>query len=98
MITCDPWTSVVVAPARRAMRRTTSLPAASSPVGTTAQDGRLFHAGTPVGSLEARAETGRCVTAITRACSPVESAAKASWNPSGSITNSTPGSVPSPVG
>jgi len=36
MITCDPSISVMVAPARWAMERTTSAPAAVSPVATTA--------------------------------------------------------------
>ncbi len=53
MITCEPSTSVIVAPARSAIERTTSVPAALSPVATTAQDGRSFHAGGPFGSENA---------------------------------------------
>ena len=40
MITWEPSTSVILAPARSAIERTTSVPAALSPVATTAQDGR----------------------------------------------------------
>src|SRR3982751_4893144 len=56
MTMCDDSASVMVAPARCAMRRTTSLPAALSPVATTAQEGRLFQAGVPLGWLKPRAE------------------------------------------
>ncbi len=48
MITWEPSTSVIVAPARLAIERMTSLPAALSPVATTAQEGKVFQAGTPV--------------------------------------------------
>ncbi len=47
MITCEPSSSVIVAPARSAIERTTSVPAALSAVATTAHDGRCFHAGAP---------------------------------------------------
>jgi hypothetical protein len=80
MITCDPAASVAIAPARRAIRWTTSLPAALSPVATTAQDGRVFQAGAPDGSANPSAERGRWVAAMTRARSSETSAAKASWN------------------
>ena len=50
MMTCDPSISVIDAPARSAMDRTTSAPAAVSPVATTLDDGRFFHPGTPEGS------------------------------------------------
>src|SRR3712207_7521547 len=69
MITWEPSASVTAAPARAAMVRRTSLPAALSPVGMTAQDGRLCHAGAEVGSTKPRAEMGRWVAAMTRACS-----------------------------
>ena len=52
MITCEPSASVMVAPARWAMERITSAPAALSPVATTAQVGRDFQAGGPEGSDE----------------------------------------------
>ena len=65
MITCEPSTSVMVAPARSAIERTTSVPAALSPVATTAQDGRRFHAGGPFGSEKASSAIGRCVAAIS---------------------------------
>ena len=42
MITWEPSTSVIVAPARLAMARMTSLPAALSPVATTAQEGKAL--------------------------------------------------------
>ena len=45
MITWEPSISVIVAPARSAIERTTSVPAALSAVATTAHDGRCFHAG-----------------------------------------------------
>jgi hypothetical protein len=61
MITWEPSTSTTVAPARWAMDRTTSLPAALSPVATTAQDGNRFQAGAPFGSVNAKAATGRWV-------------------------------------
>src|SRR5438046_10337922 len=67
MITWEPSTSVIVAPARLAMERMTSLPAALSPVATTAQEGKAFQAGTPDGSEKA----------ITAVCSAGRPAAKA---------------------
>src|ERR687887_1867180 len=79
MITWEPSTSVIVAPARSAMKRMTSLLAALSPVATTAQAGKVFQAGVPDGSENASSATGRCVAAITAACSAGRSAAKASW-------------------
>ena len=51
MITCEPSTSTMSAPDRWAMDRTMSLPAALSPVATTAQDGSFFQAGGPQTSL-----------------------------------------------
>jgi hypothetical protein len=59
MITCEPSTSVKVAPARWAWARTTSVPAALSPVATTAQDGSFFHAGAPDLSEKPSSDTGR---------------------------------------
>jgi hypothetical protein len=59
MITWEPSTSVIVALARWAMARMTSLPAALSPVATTAQEGKVFQAGTPDGSENAYCGTGR---------------------------------------
>ena len=58
MITCEPSTSVIVAPARSAIERITSVPAALSPVATTAHDGRSFHAGGPDGSENAELGDG----------------------------------------
>src|SRR5829696_1214818 len=98
MITCEPSASVIAAPARSAMERTTSAPPALSPVATTAQDGKDFHAGGPDGSENADSAAGRCVAAMTAACSAGRSAANASWNFSGSIASSTAGSAPSPFG
>jgi hypothetical protein len=46
MMTCEPSSSVIVAPARCAVDRTTSVPAALSAVATIDQAGRVFHAGT----------------------------------------------------
>ena len=59
MITCDPSTSAIWALARWAMERTTSAPATLSPVATTAQEGRFFHAAGPFFSPKAAAATGR---------------------------------------
>ena len=53
MITCEPSSSTMSAPARSAIERMTSAPAALSPVATTAQDGSVFQAGGPVASLKA---------------------------------------------
>jgi NADPH:quinone reductase-like Zn-dependent oxidoreductase len=61
MITWEPSTSVIVAPARSAMERTTSAPAALPPLATTAHDGRFFQAGSPFGSENATSATGRWV-------------------------------------
>jgi hypothetical protein len=47
MITCEPSASAIVAPARSAMERITSVPAALSPVATTVQAGEDFQAGRP---------------------------------------------------
>src|SRR5262249_39547194 len=96
MITCDPSTSVIVAPARSAMERTTSVPAALSPVATTAHEGNDFHAGGPEGSENARSAIGRWMAAITAACASDRSAANASWVFEGAIENSVP--VPLPAG
>src|SRR3954452_1329167 len=98
MITCEPSSSTISAPARCAMERTTSLPAALSPVATTAQHGRFFHAGGPDGSVKAAAATGRWVAAITAVCSGGRSAANVSRNRAGSMANSTAGSAPCPSG
>ena len=52
MITCEPSNSVVLAPARSANERTTSVPAALSEVATTAHDGvRVTSAFAPVERL-----------------------------------------------
>src|SRR6266516_5384607 len=89
MITWEPSTSVIVAPARLAMERMTSLPAALSTVATTAQEGKVFQAGRPDGSENAPSATGRWVAAIRAACSAGRSAAKALWKCAGLIANST---------
>src|SRR6266536_1960311 len=98
MITCEPSTSTMSAPARWAMERTTSLPAALSPVATTAQDGSVFQAGGPDASVKAEAATGRWVAAITAVCSAGRSAANASRNRVGLMANSTAVSPSWPVG
>src|SRR5229473_3554384 len=98
MITWEPSTSVILAPACRAMARMTSLPAALSPVATTAQAGKLFQAGTPEGSENAPSATGRWVAAMRAACSAERSAAKASWKRAGLTANSTAVLVPWSVG
>ena len=88
MITCEPSSSVIFAPARSAIERTTSVPAALSPVATTAQDGRCFQAGGPFGSENADSATGRCVAAISAACWSERSPANASRAFAGSMENS----------
>ena len=64
MTTCDASISVIVAPARSAMKRTVSDPTALSPVGTTAHDGSDFQAGFVVGSPKASSAIGRWVDAM----------------------------------
>jgi hypothetical protein len=98
MITCDPSTSAISAPARLAMESTTSAPAALSPVATTAQLGRFFHAAGPFFSPKAAAATGRCAAAMTAASFSERSPAKARWKDAGSIVNSTALSPPGPAG
>ena len=68
-----------------------------SPVEITAQDGRFFQAGTPVGSENANSERGRWVADIRAVCSTLRSAPKTSWNFLGSIVNSAAVFWPSPV-
>ena len=97
MITCEPSISVIVAPARFAMERTTSVPAARSPVATTAQEGRLFQAGWPDGSEKPELGDGRWMAPISAASRSERSPAKASWTFAGSIENSV-ADPPSPVG
>src|SRR5687767_2556055 len=50
------------------MERMTSLPAALSPLGTTAQDGKIFQAGAPDGWVNPNSAKGRCVAAIRAVC------------------------------
>src|SRR4029453_1230843 len=98
MITCEPSAWVMVAPARSAMERTTSVPAALSGEASTVQDGSDFQAGGPDGSENASSETGRWVAASTAAWAGGRSAANTSWSLAGSIANSVAGPVPSGVG
>ncbi|HEX7269364.1 MAG TPA: hypothetical protein VF256_18345 [Streptosporangiaceae bacterium] len=84
--------------ARWAMERTTSEPAALSPVATTAQAGSFFHAGGPLVSLKEAAATGRWAAHNTAASYSGRSLAKASWNDAGSMDNSTAVSGPDPTG
>jgi hypothetical protein len=65
MMTCEPSISVIFAPARTAIERVMSAPAALSRVATTAHEGLSFHAGGPDCSVKASSATGRCVAAIT---------------------------------
>src|ERR1700761_3645291 len=98
MITCEDSTSTMSAPARRAIERTRSAPAALSPVATTAQDGSFLQAGGPEASLNAAAATGRWVAAISAVVSGGRSAAKASGSSAGLIPNSTAVSPSGPAG
>src|SRR5262245_28787324 len=95
MTTCEPSSSVIVAPARSAIDLVRSVPAALSPVATTAQDGNDFHAGGPEASEKPASAIGRCVAAITAAWWAGRSAANASWNLAGSTTNSVAVAPPS---
>src|SRR4029453_5795198 len=69
MITCEPSSSVIVAPARSAIERVRSAPAALSPFETTAHDGRFFQAGGPFGSPNAPSPVGPCGRALPAALS-----------------------------
>src|ERR1022692_1786561 len=89
MITCDPSTSAIWALARLAMESTTSAPAALSPVATTAQAGRFFHAAGPFFSPKAAAATGRWAAHNMAASLPERSPAKALRNDAASMDNST---------
>ena len=75
-----------------------SVPAALSSVATTAQEGSLFQAGGPDGSLNAAAATGRWMEATTEAASAGRSAAKTSGRRAGSRKNSVAVSPSRPVG
>ena len=57
--TCEPATSVIVAPARSAMRRCVSGGITRSSVPTTAQLGKVFHAAAPDGAVLAPSAIGR---------------------------------------
>ena len=87
MITCEPSTFVIVAPARSAIERTTSVPAALSPTATTAHDRNFFQAGVPLGSVKASAAAGLWVAARTAVRWRGRSAANTSCNSPGSIRN-----------
>jgi hypothetical protein len=50
---------VILAPARAAIERTMSVPAALSPVATTAQLGKVFQAARPFDSENASSAIGR---------------------------------------
>src|SRR5580704_9015439 len=67
----------------------TSAPAALSPVATTVQHGRFFHAGGPDASLNAVTAVGRWVAAISATVSAGRSAANASRNSAGLTASST---------
>jgi hypothetical protein len=51
LIMCEPSASVIVAPARSAVERITSVPAALSPVARTVQADKDFDAGGPAGAF-----------------------------------------------
>src|ERR1700749_2881927 len=85
MITGEPSTSTMSAPARRAIERTRSAPAALSPVATTAQDGSFLHAGGPEASLNAAAATGRWGAAISAVGSGGSAAAHGAGSSAGLI-------------
>jgi len=57
--TCEPATSVIVAPARSAMRRWVSGGITRSSVPTTTQLGNVFQAGPPAGVVFALKVMGR---------------------------------------
>jgi hypothetical protein len=64
MITWEPSTPTMSAPARSAIERTTSVPAALSPVAMTAHEGRSFQPGAPDGSERASSAKGRWVAVV----------------------------------
>ncbi len=78
MITCEPSTSVIVEPARSAIERMTSAPAALSPVATTVHEGSLFQAGAPVVSEKPNSARGRW-EALNAGDLAAEDAAMAKW-------------------
>ena len=77
-IECDASTSIVSAPARRAMWRSASGWIALSAVATTAHEGSVFHAAACARSSKIAAN-GRCMTASTSVTSLGRSAANADW-------------------
>ena len=64
---CPALTSVMRAPARRAMNVSSAGGMTWSAVPITAQDGMVFQAGGPDGSVNALAASGRWVAAMTAA-------------------------------
>jgi hypothetical protein len=64
---CPAFTSVMWAPARLAMKVSSAGGMTRSAVPITAHDGMVFQAGTPDGSLNALAVSGRWVAAMTAA-------------------------------
>ena len=63
--TCEPATSVIVAPARSAMWRCVSGGITLSSVPMTAQLGSVFHAAGPEGAVLAPRVIGRCPAAMS---------------------------------
>src|SRR5215472_4149613 len=75
MMACEPLSSVTCAPARRAIERTMSVPAPTSSVATTAQEGSVFQAIGPEVSANAAPAIGRWATAMSLVRSSGTSAA-----------------------
>src|SRR3954453_14169424 len=81
--TIEAWeadTSWILAFARSAMNRWSAAGIALSSVQSRYQDGRVFQAGGPDGSLNAAPVHGRCAAAMTSDVPRSTSAAKAAWN------------------
>ena len=81
--TCDPATSVIVEPARSAMRRCVAGGMTRSSVPITAQLGMVFHAAVSVGAVFAPRVIGRWLATISYRSASGRSCAKASWTTDG---------------
>ena len=88
----------MVAFARFAIARVTSVPAALSPVLTTAHDGSVFHAGGPDGSENTPPRLGAGWRPGAPPPRAAGSPAKTAGNFAGATSSSTAVAVPSPVG
>lgn len=77
--TCDDLTLTILALARFAMNSCAAGGMVLSAVARRYQEGMVFHAGSPDGSVNAASENGRWEAYITRVVLRGRSPAKASW-------------------